>query len=924
MDDVVAQSSSLRASQRTPTTPSAAIDDIPFLTRAPSQIHHDSTRLVTMRTASQSPTSSVQPSALRMFASLDFEIDRLRRAVVALPQAAHFLDRPLRPVPPFHHPSWLAPRAVNDARLLLHAALRQASATSLRTDVDAATRAIIETVSNLYPPDPDPDLSMLSSSALERQYTERTPRAQPPGMSVYGGQAGGQQYAPPIAAAPLPEPYVAAIAEIATNKQAFSVAALVEEAALATSDAPHFIHMLHILAHTASMAPVAKAPPQDLCVWSARITLEDHFASRIPGLPDMVRLATPQAVIPAVESYVNSLFSQPVIDNSGGSRSGRNSESLGGKHAAQGSRPSIWPSVFYCLRIGAASAAVHLLQRTSSVPAQFFTWFLQGRETIEDAFQQMYFPQDDMDMLEDDSPTVAGCLTEQHMYEAVASEYRSAALSSDDAYMRACYVLLMRLELSSPASVADSDDVRHTSHGLSRRTTTAGGKHELYSLYLSDSDFEQVVPSVEDYLWLKLWLCRTACESEVVEKLPHSSFLTLNTIQSEITSFGAAHFDSDGTQPLLYAFILVATVQYEKAVRYLYEHGNEHWLHYALHLAVVLYHLQWLQSRDGWFERMLSRYVEQIARRNVTDAMLYVLTLRRKEEVVRLLRQVVVDSGEYEVIFGREDGFDGGGCVAAILATNLRETPSGFGLDDLKRIREDVASLGAGQAASGREFGRAAELYQLAGRPVDVIDMRVRDLADEVHKLWSGRRAGVLKCARTALQTCERGGSGEEENGRQLRCFSEWLNMLLAMSDVFEDYWTGRYAAAWSRLRDVDLVPMRGARISQCQRQTLVCSRAWSGGETRISECVIELVKVVMHVAEYGLDSGSVVPEAPAQSEGVAYGGMHGKRELERERKTLPRVPEIKSVCAFVALMKCEDETIEQRLIRIESLLTAM
>lgn len=44
-------------------------------------------------------------------------------------------------------------------------------------------------------------------------------------------------------------------------------------------------------------------------------------------------------------------------------------------------------------------------------------------------------------------------------------------------------------------------------------------------------------------------------------------------------------------------------------------------------------------SRDGWFERMGSPYVENIVQSNGTDGLLYVLILRRIEEVVRMLRQ---------------------------------------------------------------------------------------------------------------------------------------------------------------------------------------------------------------------------------------------------------------------------------------------
>lgn len=52
--------------------------------------------------------------------------------------------------------------------------------------------------------------------------------------------------------------------------------------------------------------------------------------------------------------------------------------------------------------------------------------------------------------------------------------------------------------------------------------------------------------------------------------------------------------------------------------------------------------------------------------------------------------------------------------------------------------------MGAAEASGRREFGRAADLYQLTGRETDVIDVRMRDMADEVHKLWSGRRGNVL------------------------------------------------------------------------------------------------------------------------------------------------------------------------------------
>lgn len=41
-----------------------------------------------------------------------------------------------------------------------------------------------------------------------------------------------------------------------------------------------------------------------------------------------------------------------------------------------------------------------------------------------------------------------------------------------------------------------------------------------------------------------------------------------------------------------------------------------------------------------------------------------------------------------------------------------------------------------------------------------------------------------------------RGGLGQEENGRKLWYLIEWISMVLGMSDMFEHYCTGLYAAA--------------------------------------------------------------------------------------------------------------------------------
>lgn len=896
-------STALRAMHRTPMTPSSAVDDIPFLTRALSQIHADSTRMLAARASSTSPSAAIHAPAVRLFSALGFEVDRLRLAIAALLSAPVFVDSPIRPVPPFRNPSWLGPRAIDDARLTLNAMLRQSASTALEKDLVVATSSLVDTLSKLYPIETTPIKPRVQGSkhaplsvSTPNAATTRRPRTP---SSVTGSVT------PAVAALPLPESYLSASAAIATHGEALSAPALMYEAAVNADDVPHFINTLDILARVARF-PHSVPLCEEMFVWASRTALEDQFAATVPGLPDSPRFASPQAVLPAIEDFVNSKFSN----------ASRNSAT--GIHV----RPSIWPFVFYCLRTGALSAAIHLLRRASSVPAEFFEWFENGRDQVNRSFIEKCakcFSDGSLIDISDDLPMIAGCLSDEKMYEAVAAEFHSASMSSDDAYMRACYVLLMRLGLRSPASVASSESLKESTYLLSQKMSTAGGKHERFSIYFNDDDFEEVFPSVEDYLWLKLWLCRTANERDLMDSLPHSSFLTLGAVQSEILACGESHFDPDGSQTLLYSFVLSASIQFERAVAYLYDHQNEHWLHYAVHLAMVLYHKGWVSSKD-WYEQVIGRYMEQLAKHSVVDSAVYVLTVQNKDRVGQYLVELITSSGEYDVLLGRIG--ENNGAIAALLAASGADTPSEFDMDDLSKVREKAGCLGAAEAVSRGEYTRAAELLEIAGRMWEALEMRACDAANEVHKLSSGRRSGVMLSVRRALHSSgvwHQTSFGEESKVKRS------LALLLKMGGCFEDYWTGRYAAAWAALHEIDLIPMSQAEVTTSERLVNEVSRLWKlpsqntndkiAGPVMISASVIEIVKVALHIAEYALESGSVRNDQGEEQLGPDAGNV-----LER----VPTVEEIRTIAVFATMMRCDDKAMDERLSRIEALLSSI
>lgn len=162
-------------------------------------------------------------------------------------------------------------------------------------------------------------------------------------------------------------------------------------------------------------------------------------------------------------------------------------------------------------------------------------------------------------------------------------------ISLADAYRKSCYVLLRHLNLSSPAPIDATSHVQHSGPGRSLPPTTDGGKHEFSSRNLSYDHFDTLFPSVEDYPWLRLSLCRIECKQQILEQLPHLSFLLLQDVQAENLTCRESHLNVQDSQMLWYASVLVTSLQFDFAVGYLCEHANEHWVHYAIQLELLLY-----------------------------------------------------------------------------------------------------------------------------------------------------------------------------------------------------------------------------------------------------------------------------------------------------------------------------------------------
>lgn len=618
-----------------------------------------------------------------------------------------------------------------------------------------------------------------------------------------------------------------------------------------------------------------------MVVWGARVVLEDSFATRIPGLENKPRSLPVNDVLPQVMSYVRSV---------------------------PGGGSLVWKCVFYCLRIGHVKAALHVLRSAHSSRGQYTTYiqlferFIEGRDVVRLEFMSSYFNEVEHQrlLLNREMAMIPGCLVGEDAHQLLYDEYCDAAWKAKDPYLSGCLVLLMRLELRMGYGGGNhSGSVKHFVSGHH-----TPNKNEQFSLTLSEDQLSVLFPTVEDYMWFRLWLCRTPCEEKIMSSLPSSTFVSQEEIQTHIRTCGGAHFDPDGSQPLRYAFVLISAGLFEDAVTYLANHPSDHSTHYAVHLAIVLYHLAWIKDEEA-FHQLIMKFVSVFCNIYMTEAALYLMTIRKADVLKEHLKKFIISTGEYETLLGRADAnLNQNGLLADLLSSASTNLPSNFSVGDLQSLREKAALHGATEAESKGEFTTAAQLYNLARKTEKSTGMTMRNLAAEVDKSSSSKRQLAVAEARNALRVLE-----ESKSEPVVHNLLASLKELVKISEVFEDYWTGRYGSAWAVLREVDLLPLSPELISICQRKI---SPTMDKYDPCVLTCLKELIKVALHVAEYALEVGSVRrPEANGDALRTAA-----------VQPPVPEYGEIKSLCIFVGMLGLSDGEVNERLVRIELLLT--
>lgn len=740
------------------------------------------------------------------------------------------------------------------------------------------------------------------------------------------------------------------------------------EQARERSDHPHFISCMSILAELCKVSESAAAEqpnlppgervvPHDL-VCASRSGLESFFAACIGDIPLDVDSRLSAEVREGVRAYVEQLV------QSGGIKSTPAQHTDTSQPALLVDGLPFWAQFYFCLRCGSPNAARQLADEIyGDLKDSHFRFFLHRFVRYHKRDDE-----DDADCVKTDaflSRNVPGSLTDIHHLEVLASEYQSTAYQSSDPYQRASYVLLARLDLAPPPDVGNGGVSGGGTSGGSGGGGTGGGAGGIHgrdhkmsdghhgsggsdlnkriSLQLRSEDYEVLFDSMEDYFWLRLWLCRTEREADAMQHVgSKAAFVSLEQIQDEVRGYGHGYFDADGRNPLLYAFVLVSAGLPWQAVEYLASQQSPVLSAYAAYLAFPMYAMGWAPSETA-FASVMWAYTLHFSCDYPLDATLCMFTVKDRSLLRTCMHRLVVDTGKFVELLG--DGKEKTGAFKDVAgeirtaATGKRRPIDGIEIppesednnaisrdgeyaaggdgDDfvafIESVKQDIASslaeefsaVGA-SGSSGSDGAVGALMYAVCGNTEKEREVIVCNLASyiPVQEDYALREAAIKTTRDMLAAAVEKNDSGNAMPDTLRRS----IVVLLEMAAFFDDFWDGQLEEAWGRLVGMGVLPLDKSEIRERQVQFASSSGYYVPAVAALLPAVMRTALEIAESCLSGEDSGGGRRYTPR---GYASG-------------VGPHPAQVIALSTFAGIMRLAERTeMNARLVRLELLMSS-
>eukprot|EP00177_Eucheuma_denticulatum_P000740 GFKZ01001326.1.p1 GENE.GFKZ01001326.1~~GFKZ01001326.1.p1 ORF type:complete len:502 (-),score=84.38 GFKZ01001326.1:1090-2595(-) len=410
------------------------------------------------------------------------------------------------------------------------------------------------------------------------------------------------------------------------------------------------------------------------------------------------------------------------------------------------------------------------------------------------------------------------------LLEQLVQDYSLSVRRGRDPYKRVCYVVIARLD---PA---------------------AGDK-----MALPNEDYSLLFYSIEDYLWLRLSVARLEDDDKVPDSLV-AYHLSMKSIQEEVRSFGASHFDPKGDTPAFYALVLILTGQHAEAVAYLDRKARI--CTEATHVAYVLYYYGILRdvntsSRDQPaddlseclqydYADLLWRYVSRFSKSDPALAAIYLFTLRNAEVRNELLRKLLLETKDFGLLLGNKSakvGERGFGRVGV-----LEDLWSFGGNAGAESHWLSVVEAAADAAEQVGDRNSAVALYDVAGNRGKVVLLLVDKLCAELTSKDSGTRAEAFRNGHEYRKKLADDGymNGRGGDDDMLTQLLPSFDMVLSLGEFFDLLWNKEFERAWKLMNSLGFLPASDGQVMLKASELRVGGGVWSDAVTdRVPEVVV-------------------------------------------------------------------------------------
>jgi len=275
----------------------------------------------------------------------------------------------------------------------------------------------------------------------------------------------------------------------------------------------------------------------------------------------------------------------------------------------------------------------------------------------------------------------------------------------------------------------------HLAHRIAVYALLAGSNRSADAI---SREFPSFFPTIEDFMWIKLGLVRLASSASrggaaAMTSSPTAAagleLFTLSDLQNYLSQYPPSHFSHGGREPLLYAVVLLLSLQPAAAVAFLARDPSaKDYRLDAVHLGACLWHAHVLPNTtpadgDASAGRLLHQYGLSLIHGDVALALEYYMlssAAQGNSLGIRgsLLRELLTESKAYGMLLGA----GGAGGESGALASFIPDR------EERRKVLEAVA----GEYAAAAQLEEAVELYMVAGRPRQALSILNYRLSDAV------------------------------------------------------------------------------------------------------------------------------------------------------------------------------------------------